>query len=212
MLPREYSTDLPNQRPNPIQVFSFYFSISSPGKEHICTKSTRESNLLEAALKYENTADKIAASVLKSKQEHSFKLVQNASLHMAVQIVGHREAKEVKETLLTHEYMLKVKSSMGISGRATISLAKDLRSARKNSKLVQPGMKHALKEHIHKLDGVFTVKKLGESVIPVVFCNDIEECLNIKQQERGIAIENSDLKIGLDAVRGEDFSRYASMY
>ena len=121
---------------------------------------------------------------------------------MAVQIVGHREAKEVKETLLSHEDMLKIKSSMGISGRATISLAKDLRSARKNRKLVQPGMKHALKEHIHKLDGVFTIKKLGESEVPVIFCNDIEECLNIVQKERGIDIENSDLKVGLDAGGG----------
>ena len=63
---------------------------------------------------------------------------------------------------------------MGISARSTISLAKDLRLASKNRKVVQPGIQRLLKQHIHKLNSTFTVQKLVGSDIPVVFCNYID--------------------------------------
>ena len=136
-------------------------------------------------------------------EENCLELVQKAGRHMKVNILTKEaEKREKHETILTHADMLKVKASMGISGRSTINLAKDLRLACKNRKVVQPGMKRHLKEHVHKLDSTFTVQKLGGTDIPAVYCNDIKECLEIVQEERGIHIENTQLKIGLDAGGG----------
>ena len=170
------------ETPTPIKICSFCFSQSSPGRTHICTNATREKNLFAAVLKNEKTGEKIASSVLKQKFENkkakNLKLIQKSGRHMKVTITGKKD-KENKETCLTNNDMLRIKSSIGLSGRETIELAKNLRSAAKNRKFVQPGLKNKLHSNIHKLDDVFHVQKLENSTIPLVYCTNIEECLQI---------------------------------
>lgn len=96
--------------------------------------------------------------------------------------------------------MLSFKSSMGMTGRSTLQLAQKLRGATRNRKVVEPGLKHVLRKQIHKLDGVFSIEKKYDS--PIVYCNDINELLDIVQQERGLCISDTTLKIGIDAGGG----------
>ena len=80
-----------------------------------------------------------------------------------------------KEPALTHQNVLAIQSSLGISGRKTAELAKNLRCATKNRKVVEPGLENVLKERIHKLDEIFSIKE--DSNMPIVFCNNVSGCI-----------------------------------
>lgn len=193
--------------PTPIKLCSFCFTEISQGKNHICTNTTKETNILKSLQGSDKSSEKIAAAVLQTKfkssvnKENYIDLIQSSGRHMNVKIFK-KDTERKRKTVITHDDMLTIKSSLGLSGRSTLELAKDLRSASSNRQFVQPHMKQCLSEHIHKLDDFYCVEQLTDLSVPVVYCKNIRECLQLVVQERSISLNDSELKIGIDAGGG----------
>lgn len=199
--------------PSAITLCSFCLSEISKGKPHVCTKTSRVDNLKSIInCCDDNTGEKLASYVikdkaLKSEDKENIPLTQSAGQAMKVKIV--KKANESKKgTLFTHDDILKIKTSRGMSLRGTLELAQNLRSASKNRKVISPGLSEIIKkEATHKLDGKYAIKNVDDFVkahndVPVIYCNNINECLNVIACERGISLAESDLKVGIDAGGG----------
>ena len=196
----------PKAEPSPIKLCSFCFSKLSPGNAHKCTQTTRENNILKEIIPKERSSEKIASAVLKNKLDKSkskndiIELSQKHGPRLHVKIQKRKYVN--KDFLLCHDDMMAMKSRIGLSGRSTIEIARTLRSASKNRKIIKPGLKDVMSKEIHKLDSVFSTDKLRDSQIPLVYCNNITKCLEIIESERDICLGDAELKIGIDVGGG----------
>ena len=196
--------------PSPITLCSFCLSKTSKGKPHICSDTSRVDNLKDIISSNKKTGEKLASFIIKDKVAHqqeieNIELSQSYGPTMKIKIV---KKKCKKETLFTHDDILQIRNSQGMSLRGTKELAKNLRAASKNRKIISPGISNVIEnEANHKLDKYFKVKVIDdfmntEKQVPVVYCINIEDCLSIIAWERSISLIDSELKVGIDAGGG----------
>ena len=78
--------------PTPIKLCSFCFTEISQGKNHLCTNTTKETNILKSLQGSDKSSEKIAAAVLQTKfkssvnKENYVDLIQSSGRHMNVKI------------------------------------------------------------------------------------------------------------------------------
>lgn len=93
------------------------------------------------------------------------------------------------------------------SNKKTLDLAKEIRFATRNRKILEPGLEKSLAENSGVLNDFFSVEMV-EIILndgkkedrPLVYCNDLKNLLNCIKEFRDLKYFH--LKVGIDGGRG----------
>ena len=206
--------------PIPIKVCNMCLSEISRGKEHNCQQNQRIHNILDfidtsppkADEKVVSTIVDVHVHVQPEAKELSFTRPQGGKplTIMTSTQVKNRSNMQPKPSI-DFENFQKIKEHQGLSAQKSLNLAKDLRCAFSNRKIITPDLKKKLIDKSHALDDYYEVKSLslvakiaektyGKIDAPVVYCVNIEGLVNFVAEERGA--DDFELKIGVDGGGG----------
>lgn len=205
------------ENPVSIKVCSTCLSEISRGKTHNCQKSERINNIINFIDTSPPKADEKVASTIvdvhvqdqPEADELSFTRPQGGKPLKF--ITSTQEKKPQPQPSIDFESFQRIKERQGLSAQRSLNLAKDLRCAFSNRKVITPGLKKKLFDKSHTLDEFYDVKclsliarigekKYGPIEAPVVHCVNIEGLISFVVEERGA--DDFELKIGVDGGGG----------
>ena len=200
--------------PSPIKYCSACLSQIAKGKPHDCTNSRRLHNLKNIiAESPPKTDEKVAAAIVVEKEvEGGVSLTREQGGKPLVLLIDNKKSKYTKPSPIKYDDFHIISQHLDHSVNKTLNLAKDLRSATKNRKIVCPDLRKKIEVSSHRLDGVYTVMTAclktkvskDEYILvetPVVYCTDMDSLLDTILEER-CGNGNFELKLGVDGGGG----------
>ena len=129
------------------------------GMNHACTKSSRVNNInnfvsntFEPKQK-EQLVSLLLKDAVKNKNDTESNLISSTQLKggrsLNVTIGKNSRTEKLKRTLFSVEDFQKIKTSFNLSYKTTCGLASVIRTATKNLKIIEPGLKRKLLENNH---------------------------------------------------------------
>lgn len=197
------------------------FSEIIKGKPHKCGLKSRVINLSnhisDGSLK---ANDQIMSRVIKEKVKEHSKGDQEPSVLRLSQIHGKplqiavgnnkKNLSTTNSSTLSVDGMLKIKSDLNLSDRATLKMAASIRVCTRSRKAIEPGLKLKLNNTAHSVDDYFDFKEFpfvsvkGDEVSDApafgVYCKDVPAFVQYVKNKRDVL--DVHLKIGIDGGGG----------
>lgn len=124
--------------------------------------------------------------------------------------INSSKEKNVTTRQLSAKDVIKVQSVLGLSQRKTIGMASMFRSALRNRKAYEPGLKKKISNRLHSLDIFFEHKNIDFTIVKgkntqnikqdVVFCKDLNGLIKYVKDKRNVSAVH--LKFGIDGGVG----------
>ena len=166
---------------------------------HICNQTNLIKNITN--LLPENVRERLASDVIKRKMNDLGDVHVNLStggkdLNLDINI---HKAGDLKEQVISHEHISRMKKRMNLSQNQTLILAEELRAVHANRKIVPSNLKSFLREKNKEFADIFEFENVeGEEVI---YCTNVPEHIKRVSQKRGHT-EPKLIKVGLDGGQG----------
>lgn len=206
--------------PDSIKLCSQCLTILKRGKSHLCTKNSRNENILQLAnAGTPKSKDKIASSIIKDKivsaptSSKAINLATSSGRCLSVSFESKLAC--AKKQLFSTNDLSAIQVDMNLSNNQTLRLASHIRTATCNRSSIEIGLKQKLIEKNHKLDKFFTSKitdfvhiatngQCSHTPRSIVYCINSNDLRDYVLEQRNIQNgENYITKIGIDG--GGDF-------